>query len=102
MFAKLFPKDADETLDYSVDWSGRQLVDDTIETMVIVIRQGGAATVDVQDLDHIPARDEINGFMTSFWLTKGVVGQTYEVEVTITTAAGRVCQETFTLKIVVK
>lgn len=84
-----FIKNSDDTLDY--DLSFKKWIDagDTIQT--------ASATVEGSEL----AVDSVSVSSPSVkvWLSGGVDGKTYTVEVTATTAGGRVKEECFKIRI---
>ena len=84
------PKDPNEVLDYSVNWSGL-LAGDTIATSTwtvpVGVTGGAMAFTDTETL---------------IWLSGGTEGESYDLLNRITTAAGRTRDQTCTLKIKTK
>lgn len=81
-------KDADEVLDYQINWSGL-LNADTISTVAWVISPSG-----------LTKQSQSNTNTTAtIWLTGGVDGTTYTVTCTITTAGGRTFEQAVKIKI---
>ncbi len=97
-FHKLKPKDKDETLDYPINWEPRGLEGDTINSFAVTIVDG----VGDGELEELPDRRDITGFITTFWLRGGTSGQVYNVLVRIITEAGRICDQTWSVKCLVK
>jgi hypothetical protein len=84
-----FKKDPNATLDYTVDW-GQWLTNETIF---------GTPTWVVPD--GITKYSESNTVTTAtIWLTGGTVGTNYDVVCRIVTTAGRVNDQTITIKVV--
>jgi hypothetical protein len=84
------PKDPDEFLDYTIDWTDRMARSDTIdEANVITV---GAEVSNVS----------VSGNVVTVWLSGGNSGSTANVQCTITTSGGRIMQQTVLLKIVDK
>lgn len=83
---KTFLKDPDAILDYAVDWSS-WLGADTIAASTWAADAG--ITVDSDDFDNTS---------TVVVLSGGIVGQTYYVTNSITTAAGLADDRTFAVK----
>jgi hypothetical protein len=93
MALKLASKDPDETLDYPIDWTPRGIEGDTITSLDIEISGDDASLID------IPERLNINTPTTTFWLEGGTNLATYELLLTATTAAGRIMQQTYEMKL---
>jgi hypothetical protein len=84
------PKDPDELLDYQVDWT-QPLAGDLISTSTWIVPDG------------IEAGQEANTTTTAtIWLSGGEVGKDYSLINRITTAAGRIRDQTCVLKCRVK
>lgn len=89
-----FPKykhDPDSTVDYEVDWSAEltAMGDDTIVSAEWVVPTG------------ITLTDESNTTTThTIWLTGGTLGASYTVTSRITTAGGRIEDQSITLSVV--
>lgn len=81
-------KDPDELLDYTLDWSGRLAGDDTIATSVWTVPSG------ITNED-----EEKTGTSTTLWLSGGTEGQSYSFLNRVTTAGGRIMDQTVTLKL---
>lgn len=80
-------KDPDERLDYTIDWTAR-LDGDTIQSSVWVIPSG------LSNYD-----DSFTNISATVWLTGGIAGQEYEVTNRVTTAAGRIMDQTVRLPV---
>jgi hypothetical protein len=82
-------KDPQATLDYTFDWSAwLDLVDDTIADEECTCDDG----IVIQNTN-------INGESVIVWLTGGEVGGEYTVTCKITTAAGRIDERSFYVKV---
>lgn len=88
MALKWPPKDPDELLDYKVDWSKR-LGSDTITASAWPDPPVGISVVQES---YAPKN-------TTIWLSGGELGQTYTFVNRITTAGGRVMEQSITLTI---
>ena len=84
-------KDPNEILDYGYDWSPRGLEGDTIVSFTSTVESG---TVVVDDSVF-----EASNFTTITWLSGGTEGETCKVLLRLTTALGRVLDETLSIKI---
>jgi len=84
------PKDPQEVLDYVVDWS-KPLAGDIITTSTWTLPDGIVA-----------GQEDSTDTTTTIWLSSGVHGQSYDLVNRITTAAGRVREQTCTLKVKTK
>lgn len=81
-------KDADEVLDYTIDWSQRLGTTDTIATSTWIVPNG------------IAFDDEgRTATTTTVWLSAGVLGDKYEILNRIDTAEGRTMDQTVSIKI---
>jgi hypothetical protein len=89
------PKDPEEVLDYTIDWTDR-LSDDTITV------SEWAMSEDNEDELLIEDSNLISGETTVIWLSAGTLGVTYSLTNHITTAAGREMDQTVRLKIKAK
>jgi hypothetical protein len=94
-----FLKDPDATLDYLVNFGRWLPVGDTITTRTVTV---GTGITKVSDA--IVAGTDVNGASVAsaavlVWLSSGVLGQEYPVTCHVTTAAGRINDETFTVRI---
>src|SRR6187200_923242 len=100
--AKKWPsKDPDERLDYSIDWAGTEADPgrlygsaDTIVASEWVVPDGLT-----EDLVDPPSFTDTT---TTIWLTDGVLGTKYQVENRITTAEGRIMDQSVYLTIKTK
>lgn len=86
------PKDPGEVLDYDINWLPR-LGTDTIVTSVWAIATGVALTINSNSFT--PTR-------TKVWLSGGILGQTYLLKNTVTTATGDTEVETVAILIMAK
>jgi hypothetical protein len=82
-------KDPDEVLDYALDWSPRGIDGDTITNVDSVVVTG-TVVVDSKD---------VSGTITTIWLSGGVAGEKASIRLRITTAAGRIMDETVSIPI---
>lgn len=81
-------KDADATLDFSVDWNTNWLGDDTISSSSWIVPN--ALTT---------SSDSISSGVTQVFIAGGVPGMRYTVTNRIVTAGGRTADQEFTLEI---
>lgn len=81
-------KSAADLLDYGINWS-QFLGTDTITASGWQISPGGL----------VDSRDSFTPQIATVWLSSGTPGQTYSVTNTITTAAGRVVDQTVNITI---
>lgn len=86
------PKDPGEVLDYDINWLPR-LGTDTIVASVWAIASGVSLTINSNSFT--PAR-------TKVWLSGGILGQTYLLKNTVTTAAGDTEVQTASILIMAK
>lgn len=86
-------KAPDERLDYRIDWSARLGDDDTIASSLWIVPD---------DLTAETPTIEADDTMTQIWLSDGVLGVTYQIVNRVTTAVGRIMDQTMKLKIKVK
>jgi hypothetical protein len=88
------PKDPNEVLDFDIDWSPRLVTGDTIAASVWAISgPDGSLTED---------SNAFSGTATKIWLSGGTVtaqGSYYQLRNRVTTAAGRVMDQTVRLAI---
>ena len=82
-------KDPNEVLDFDLDWSER-LGSDTISASVWLL--SGSGTVVMDSNTHTSTA-------TKLWLSGGTVGETNVLTNRVTTAAGRVMDQSVKLKI---
>lgn len=85
---KIFPKDPDALLDYSIDWT-EWLRDDVILTSVWTVPAG------ITD-----ALESNSAYLTSIWLLGGTAGTAYSLVNRITTKSGRIEDRTITINVV--
>ena len=83
-------KDPDATVDYAIDWSA-WLGSDTLLSSTWVVPSGLTQPVS-------PAAS-FTSTVTTVWLTGGTLGQSYTVTNRITTAAGRIDDRSFDLRV---
>jgi hypothetical protein len=81
------PKDPDETLDYEIDWLQRVTNDDTIVGSQWFL-----------PVELTKESDTYAGQATVIWLSGGVLGDTYVLLNRITTAGGRIMDQSVKLK----
>ncbi len=83
------PKDPDDVLDFSVDWTDvLTLDDDTVASVAWTIPAGLTNT------------QELNAAgVTAVWLSGGVIGERYEVGCRMVTAGGRTYDRTIALSV---
>lgn len=82
-------KRAEDRLDYDVDFS-KWLSDGDSVTL---------ATVVADSVDLIVEDVTVVGTVVKLWLSAGVTGASYAVDVTATTAQGRIKEVTFNLRV---
>lgn len=90
MTVKWPPKDPDEVLDFSIDWSARLDAGDTIQTVTW-------AASDPVGLTRL-SQQQVGAVTTAFF-SGGALDQTYSITCTIQTVGGRTMQETAKLPI---
>jgi hypothetical protein len=86
-----FLKDADEVLDYQVDWSNWLAAGETITTSTWVVPSGLTAGTDSHSTTT-----------ATQWISGGTVGTKYVVANTIMTSAGRTGERRFQLALVMR
>lgn len=86
------PKDPDEVLDYKIDWSARLVDDDTIV---------GSEWVQVPD-DLTIDSDDFDDTSATVWLSGGVIGKNQRLTNRVTTAAGRVMDQSVLINLAEK
>lgn len=86
---KLFYKDPDAELDYSVDWSTWLASGETIATYAI---SADSSLITISSC-------EVTGAVVIAWLAGGNVGQSYDISVKIETSLSRVDERSFRVKI---
>lgn len=77
----------DDRLDYDIDFARWLSEDDTISD--------ATATADGLDIEAV----QVFGQIVKVWVSGGVAGKSYQVDVTATTADGRVKDECFMIRI---
>lgn len=87
MAIKKFTKDPDAVLDYTIDWSAWLAAGDTI-TAVSASTNDASLVIDSSSF----TTDE-----TTVWLSAGIIGETYDVTVHVTTNGGREDDRTITI-----
>lgn len=83
------PKDPDETLDYSIDWSARLDEGDSISSSTWIISPTGL----------VQESAAFNGALTTIWVSGGEMGKTYTLTNRIQTSAGRIRDLSYGLRI---
>ena len=91
------PKDPDSKLDYEINWLDWLTSINTITGETVIDTIVSSTWVDV-DTDLTVESDSFTDSTTTVWLTGGVIDKTYEVVNRITTAAGRIQDQTAKLK----
>ena len=86
-----FEKDPDALLDYTVNWGDNWLGTDTISTSIWTIPAG------LHEVSNTFDDDE-----AIVWVSGGVSGQTYTMLNRITTAGGRIDDQSIYLRIIAK
>lgn len=81
-----------DILDYDVNYSDWITDSDTILTVVTSVEPAGAGGLMVDSVS-VTSPD------VKVWLSGGVAGSTYEVKITAATAAGRVKEECFKIRV---
>jgi len=90
--AKTWPaKDPEEVLDYGFNWKPRMTDGDPITSHTANVIVGN---VNVDD-SYI----NVDGTLTTTWLSGGVADETCEIGLQVRTVAGRVFEETLKIKI---
>ena len=84
------PKDQNEVLDYSHDWSAR-LAGDTVVGPPLAMVETGTVVVDSSTM-------AVDGFTQKVWLSAGAVGDV-KLTLRVTTSGGRTYDEGVKLKI---
>lgn len=84
-------KDPNEVLDYTIDWTSRLIGSDTVSSVVWTVPSG--ITKDSQSNDTTKA---------VIWLSGGSNTRTYPITCQVTTASGRVMEQSVTLKLAEK
>jgi hypothetical protein len=89
-------KRSDDQLDYDVDFSRWLSAGDSITSAVAI-----AAPLDVTNPSELTVNSvQVFGMVVKVWLAAGIAGNSYQIQVTATTAQGRVKDVTFNLRIV--
>lgn len=97
-----FPaKDPDETLDYTLDWSLRIMTDGIVTSSWSTPTLVGStlATSGLTLATASVATHNLSTCRTIIWLTDGVLGSAYQFTNRITTAGGRVMDQSVKIKI---
>lgn len=90
-YPRVFTKDPDETVDFSIDWSNLMThLSDTISSSLWTLDTGVTEAV---------ALTSNTTTETTVGVTGGAVGNNYDVTNTIVTTGGRTFQQSFTLKV---
>lgn len=84
-----FSKDPDEKKDYGFDWTAA-LNGDTISASVW--------TIPAPLVKESTPPESFNDTSTTVWISGGLAGENYRIENEVTTAAGRVLEESFTIR----
>lgn len=91
-FLKWPPKDPDEILDYDIDWTTRLASDTIVTSTWILPLTGGISKVsDTNTTTH-----------SKIWLSGGTLNETVTLTNRVVTAAGRVMDQSVSLRIKVK
>ena len=91
------PKDPDSKLDYEINWLEWLTSINTITGETVIDTIVSSTWVDV-NADLTVESDSFTDSTTTVWLTGGIVDSIYEVTNRITTAAGRIQDQTAKLK----
>lgn len=83
------PKDPDEEVDYQVDWSGRLDEGDTIAASAFTVPTGLTQ----------PKPATFSDTTTTVWLGSGAAGTTYTILNRVTTAGGRIYDQSVKIRI---
>jgi hypothetical protein len=87
-------KDPDEFLDYTIDWSARLLTDTIVNSEWFVPTDFFGLS---PDLELVGSDDTFGTQTTTIWFAGGVSGHKYDILNRITTAAGRIMDQTVKL-----
>ncbi len=87
MAIKKFTKDPNAVLDYTIDWSAWLAPGDTITD----------ATATVSDNSLVVDTVSFTTDDTTVWLSGGVIGESYDVTIHVTTNGGREDDRTITI-----
>lgn len=79
-----------DVLDFDVDYEDWLTDDDEITTVTTHVTPSGQLAVQSVQVDNP---------VVKVWLTGGVIGSTYDIEVTASTSAGRVKVECFKVRV---
>jgi hypothetical protein len=85
-------KDPNEVLDYSFDWSPRKLSGDIIESTTATVISGSVVVDTHEKVSNKP-------LITTTWLSGGDNGENCLILLRIVTTAGRILEETVSIKI---
>jgi hypothetical protein len=87
-----FTKDADEVLDFLLDWSKRLVGGDVIATSEWIM-----PTPVVGDIEK--DSDSMTDTTTTIWVSGGTTGKSYQVVNRVETSGGRIMDQTCAFKI---
>ena len=90
--AQINTKDPDDILDYAFDWATWLATSETIASYTLTVPTG------LTEGSGATATSESSGVIT-YWISGGTAGQSYTIGCKITTSAGRVKEESMTLRI---
>ena len=85
-------KRPEDRLDYDVDFADWLSPGDTVRDATATVRDAAALSVTVD-------RVQVFGTVVKVWLSGGTAGDSTPIDVVITTAAGRVKEVTFNLRV---
>lgn len=88
MVSKWDPKDANEVLDYELDWSARLKSGDTIQSATWIVPDG-----------IVKDSDSHTDTAVTIWLSGGTTNETYTLTSRVVTAGGRTMDWSVQLKI---
>jgi hypothetical protein len=97
VFSNFGAKHPADVLDYSFNWS-RWLADDTIISATFAVTPVGPPAT--ADATYFPAYPAFTGAIATMWVSHGVVGASYYLNNTITTAGGRTVEASAILIII--
>jgi hypothetical protein len=95
-----FLKDPDATLDYLVNFGRALPTGDTISTRTVTVAAGITKVSDAIVAGTDPNNVSVASGAVLVWLSGGTLNQEYPVTCHVTTTAGRIMDETFTVRIV--
>lgn len=96
----VWPKDPNDVVDYTLDWTDQLVTGDTIIAVTYVIAPANELSVLSADFTNtgttlIDNVELTNRLLTTCWLQAGVLAETYSVTARITTDSGREQERTF-------